>query len=365
MRTFHRILAAAVTLLCTAALPAQQTQRLTADRHNEYGLVYSLPMTSLSVNVTAVKTVERAGKYRQYAAKCLGIDNVVAEDRTRWEITGVSVTPFGVAYDDNQYLMQLKPGASTFISVDDNGMLLAINTDADAPEAPETGTAVVSSTQQDNDADEYLQYVNEDFLASQSSLKQAQMLAESIMEVRDAKIALTRGTADNMPTDGKQLELMLASLRRQEESMTRVFTGDVYTEQINASFTFTPGEDGRTVLTRVSDYDGFTDADDYAGEPLYISVKETDKAELPTDEKGEVKKLPRDAVMYTIPGRAQVSLTWRGKTIWSGEFDMAQYGVQFGLNPSLFTDRKNPSYVIFDTATGGVRKIGQVSDLGK
>lgn len=41
------------------------------------------------------------------------------------------------------------------------------------------------------------------------------MLAESLMEIREAKVSLTRGTAETMPTDGRQLELMLESLRHQ------------------------------------------------------------------------------------------------------------------------------------------------------
>lgn len=36
---------------------AQQTRLLTADKHNEYGLVYSLPITVLDIEVSAQRTV--------------------------------------------------------------------------------------------------------------------------------------------------------------------------------------------------------------------------------------------------------------------------------------------------------------------
>ncbi len=89
-----------------------------------------------------------------------------------------------------------------------------------APEIPENPDPV--------NIREYLQYVDEDFIASQSSVKQAQMLAENLMEIRDAKTSLTRGTAETMPTDGRQPELMLESLRHQEAAMTAAFTGASY-----------------------------------------------------------------------------------------------------------------------------------------
>ncbi len=39
---------------------------------------------------------------------------------------------------------------------------------------------------------------------------------------------------------------------------------------------------------------------------------------------------------------------------------MAQMGVVFGLEPNLFTDKKEPAYVIFDPTTGAIRELGTV-----
>lgn len=353
---------AALAALCTL-LPAagQQTRKLTAEKHNEYGLVYSLPVTRLQVRVTAEMTRETPGRYWQYAKKYIGAENVVTAPRAEWTVTGVEVIPFGTADTSTQYLMQLKPGATTYMSVADDGMLLSINAQAEAPETPTNERT--EPEKDDFNPDEYLQYVNEDFLSSQSAVKQAQMLAENIMEVRDAKISLTRGTADTMPTDGKQLELMLNSLSHQEESMTSAFIGNTFSTTASTSLTFTPSEEGKYTLLRVSDFDGFTTADDYAGEPLYLEVSDIRQGELPVNEKGEEKLIPRDAVIYNIPGTAHVKLTYRGRTLYEQDIQMAQCGMQFGLSPQLFTDRKAPSYAVFNPVTGAVEKIGLVSDL--
>ena len=345
--------------LLTGSATAQQTKILTADKHNEYGLVYTLPTTALKIEVAARRTVKIAGPYWQYAKKYIGTDNVVRENAESWEITGVQVTPYGVPDTENRYLMQLKPGALTYISVGDDDMLLAINKEVAAPAVDLAGPMYMR--RKDPNIQAYLQYVDEDFISSQSSAKQAQMLAQNLMEVRDARISLTRGTADNMPKDGRQLELMLESLKAQEDAFMAAFRGITDEMTVTRIYTFTPGDEGRTVLFRMSDFAGFVEADDYSGDPVYVTVEDRHDAELPTDAKGETKKLPKDAVAYTIPGDAKVTLSHKGVSLWSGRGEYAQYGVQFGLAPALFSDKKARSYAVFDTATGALKELGETN----
>lgn len=354
---------AAIALSAVVFLPAagQQTKILTADKHNEYGLVYNLPKTALAVDVTAERTVRKAGPYFQYAKKSIGTDEVVLEDSESWTITSVKVTPYGVADPQARFLMQLKPGATSFIGVDADGMLLSINRNPEGqgalpavPEPREEGEKIALN--------EYLQYVDQDFISSQSMAKQAQMLAESLMEIRDAKISLTRGTAETMPTDGKQLELMLNSLGRQEAAVAAAFAGTTEKETVTRRFTYIPAGDAHETLFRMSDFAGFVDADDYSGEPVWINVEVTNRAALPLDAKGETKKVPKDAVAYKVPGAASVSVTFKGKTLFSQEMEMGQFGVVFGIAPLLFSDRKTPSYAVFDPVTGGLKEIGELKE---
>lgn len=344
--------------IMSATAWSQQTKLLTADKHNEYGLVYTLPTTALEIEVTAKRTVKKAGPYFQYAKKFIGTDNVIKEDSEIWTITGVNVRSYGVSNTDERYLMQLKSGAVTYICVDDNGMLLAINKEVDAPDN-KTQLKPTEPSVENIDINEYLQYVNEDFIASQSSAKRAQMLAENLMEIRDAKISLTRGTAESMPQDGKQLELMLNSLSHQEAAMTAAFAGITESETITRTFTYTPSNDGKEILFRMSDFAGFVGSDDYSGDPVYISVNVTNRGELPVDAKGEEKKLPKDAVIYNVPGAAVITISSLGKTLYEKEMEFAQFGVKFGLNPTLFNVKKNRSYAIFNPITGGLTDIGE------
>lgn len=353
---FYTVLLLAAAILTTVSASGQQTKVLTADKHNEYGLVYSLPVTALDINVMAQKETLIAGPYANYAKKYLGVSDPIVESGEKWTIEYVSVTRNGAVDTENRYLMQLKPGSTTFISVDHNGMLRSINKEID----DNTARGVVN---QDTEpirytGKEYLEYVNEDFLSSQSTAKQAEMLAESLMEVRDAYLSLTRGTAETMPVDGKQLELMLSSLKEQQRALTAAFTGCSYKETVWHSYTFIPEEDTSETLFRFSDFKGFCSANDYAGAPVNIRINVTAEGTLPVDAAGKEKEIPKDGVRYVIPGEAQVTLSFEGKTLFNKEMEFAQFGCIFALSPTLFTDKKQPSWATFNPITGGLEELG-------
>lgn len=345
-------------ILLAPAAPAQQTKVLTAEKHNEYGLVYTLPETALEIKVTASRTVERKGPFYQYAKKYLGSDKTVTTDREIWTIDKVEVNPYGVSDNETQYLMQLKPGALTYLSVAPDGMLLGINREIPLPQGPDIRSEGIRNPTEPDFGKSYLEFVGEDFIASQSTAKQAELLAESLLEVRDSRISLTRGTADAMPTDGRQLELMLAGLEEQERAMTAAFNGYIKTETFTRTFNVIPREAGKSVLFRLCDFAGFVEPDDLSGDPVSINVEITSEGSLPVDSKGEEKRFPKDGIVYNIPGSAQITISALGKTFFDKEFDFAQFGSKFGLNPTLFTDRKDPSWATFDPTTGGLREMG-------
>lgn len=341
-------------------LAAQQTKLLTAEKHNEYGLVYTLPVTAFQVDVVAVKQTKIAGPFSKYSKIFTSNTDVISENGVEWTIESVKVTPYGVPDEGKRYLMQLKPGATTYMSVADDGMLLSINKKTELPEMslPEIegieGKPVTGK--------EYLEFVDEDFTSAISSFKQAQILAEELMEIREAKISLTRGTAETMPTDGRQLEIMLQALENQENALTNAFTGASWKERVVRSFNFIPEKNGKYVLCRLSENQGVLDASSNSGEPVYVTVTITDAPEIPVDSKGIEKKLPKDAVMYCIPGTAELSISFKNASLFQKEFEMSQFGIDFGLNPAIFTDKKEPSYAIFNPATGAIQELSATKE---
>jgi len=354
---------ALVVLAAAVALPAagQATHMLTADKNNEYGLVYTLPVTGVQVDLTARFTERVAGPYRQYAPRFLGNVQVVEADSRSCELTGAEVRTVGRAGTE-KYLMTVKPGATTAICVDADGMLLAVNTEIEPSAEQPLAVAERPARPQ---MDEYLQYVDEDFLVSLSDAKKAQMLARTIMDIRESRLSLTRGTAETMPTDGRQLELMLQSLEAQENALMRAFVGYEYSYTESRRVELVPDSammDGeRVVLARLAPGEHFAASDDLVGEPVYFTVSDVQEPEMPLNAKGEPKDFPKNAVVYCIPAQATLKVSYMGRVMKSVDVQMAQGGILFGLDPKLFTDRKAPSYAIFNPATGAVETVAQMS----
>ena len=348
-----------LAISCCPAATAQMTQKLTAGKHNEYGLIYSLPVTHFNIEVKAEKTVKKAGPYYNYAKKYLGTDDVVTKDSQTWTVKEVNVTSFGVPDKDNQYLMQFKSGSSPFLMLTEAGLPLAINTEnVQVPAKPMTATAAMPTVLDDN---AFSKAMSGEMLVSESLGKRAEIAANQIYKIRESRTNFATGEADQMPPDGEAMKLAMKQLDEQEAALTALFLGTTQTSTAVASYQYLPTQDVQDeVVFRVSDFDGLVSRDDLSGEPAYLTLKITAKGQLPVDEKGVEKKIPKGAVMYKSPGQAEVSLKYKGRRLFNKTFDVAQFGMDFGLNPEMFTDKKQPSYVKFYPATGGIQELGNV-----
>lgn len=356
----HLITILAITVFTCGGVQAQQTQKLTAGKHNEYGLIYSLPVTHLNIEVEAVKTIKKAGPYSKYAKKFLGTDNAIIEDSQEWTLKDVSVTPYGAPDQDNQYLMQFKSGSAPFLILNKDGLPLSINieeqeTERNAKEPLKKGPSAL-----ENNAS--AKVMSGELLVSESTAKKAEIAANQIYKIRESRTNLITGEAEQMPPDGQSMKMIIEQLDSQETALTALFLGTTQTESKIMNFDYTPTQDvDNEVVFRLSDFNGIVDRNNLSGDPVYLSLKIVQHGELPVNEKGETKKLPKGAVMYKIPGKAQVSLKFNGKIISNNTFDIAQFGIDFGLDPAMFSDKKQPSYLKFYPETGAIKEIGTVS----
>lgn len=343
----------------SATAHAQMTKKISATKANDYGLVYSLPTTVLDITVEVEKVEKRTGQFYEYSRKYLNENNPVTENSIEWKVKSVTVNPRGVINPEEQYLMTFRAGNLPYVVLDANDVPLAINTeDVTAPEAPELPEAVAAEpTPLQTKAAR--QVVSEDMLRSVSTAKRAELAAAKIYELRQSRNDLITGQADQMPPDGKAMQIVMDELAAQEAALTAMFVGTEQHSTDVRTYTYVPGEDvNRHVLARVSAIDGLVEPDDLSGDPIYLTLEVTVRGELPKTEKGEPRAMPKDGVAYSIPGSASLSIDYRGRNFWNGSFDASQYGVVYGLDPKLFNDKKEPAYVIFDPVTGGIVELG-------
>ncbi len=353
------IISLACLIAASASAQAQATKKLSATKTNDYGFIYSLPTTVLDITVEVEKTEKHPGQFYEYAHKYLNEDNPVTTNSVSWKLKNVTVNARGVINPEEQYLMTFRAGYTPFLLIDENDLPLAINTEnVELPGLPELPKPVAAEpTPLETKAAR--QVVSEEMLRSISTAKRAELAAAKIYELRQSRNDLITGQADQMPPDGKAMQIVMDELTAQEAALTAMFIGTEQHSTDVRTFTYTPGDEvHRYVLARISAIDGIVDADDLSGDPIYLSVDITQQGKLPTNEKGEPKTMPKDGIAYCIPGSATLKIDYRGRNFWDGSFDAAQYGVVYGLDHKMFSDKKEPAYAIFDPVTGNIIELG-------
>lgn len=359
MKQFTIILAAAMAMAPISSA-AQTTQRLTATKANEYGLIYSLPRTVFDITFETVHTERMPGEFHNYAKLKLGIDNSITRPSRSVAVKSVTIVPRGIADENNRWLVQFKPGQTPYIIIDSNNCPLTVNT-----EAPEATTVELpkacAATPTPLEVPAAKQAVTQEMTLGSSLSKRADLAAQRIFELRETRNDLISGQADNTPPDGKSLQLALDNLSAQEAALTAMFAGTEKTWTNVSTVTFEPDNESvnNELFARLSATDGIVDVNDLSGAPIYISLDITAQGELPVNEKGQVKEFPKGGLAYNIPGSAIITLTYDGEQIARSEVNLAQLGVTFGLDPKMFTDKKGAAKLQFNPTTGAIIYLGQ------
>jgi len=360
MKKFTTSIIAFAAIMASPVLVAQNTQRVTATKANDYGLIYSLPITEIDITVETRHVKRTPGEFYNYARRNLAISDAITEPSTTVEIGSVTIATRGVANMDNRWQVQFKSGSTPFMLLTPEGIPLTVNTETvavtDRPALPVAKSAEPTIFEQPVAR----QAMTQEMIRSSSTSKRAELAAARVFELRDTRSDLLSGQADNPPADGQAMQLVLDNLGGQEQALTAMFAGTEQTWTTVSTITVRPDSLGLAdeVIARISPYEGVLDADNLAGSPLTVSVDVLELGELPLTEKGEEKRFPKGGFAYQIPGTAMVTVKYEGEIIAREEVSLAQLGVTFGLDPDIFSDKKSPSQLRLDPATGAILLLG-------
>lgn len=364
MRLSHILLLGATLLSPTAW--AQTAQRLSATKANDYALAYNLPRTMLRVTLEAEVTVKKPGEFYRYAPKYLNVSNPITKESHSVRLLSAVIGSYGVADPEETFAIQFKSGYPVYVAVNESGIPLGINTEETAePDVPSVPEAMAAKpTPLETPAAR--QVMSEEMLQSQSTAKRAELAAQAIFAIRQTRSDLITGQADNMPPDGKSLQLMLDNLQAQEEALTAMFLGTTSVSTQVEGFTVNPdvlvdNDKGRVPVARLSAVDGIVGADDLSGDPVYLDLTTLSRGEMPVNEKGQTLTFPKNGIPYRIPGELRATVVYDGDIYATRDFPASQLGITYGLAPNSFTDKKAPIYVIYDPATGAILRQGAVS----
>ncbi|MDD3355892.1 MAG: DUF4831 family protein [Dysgonamonadaceae bacterium] len=350
-----------ITLLLAQSVYAQTPIRHNALKSNDYGVVYSLPITQLDFELNITKTTYKRGEYYQYAKQYLNIDNPILEDKVVYSLNGVEIHNVGIPDKNQSYLIPFKSNTvEPYVYLTKEGLICAINDTPPIDDKMKTSSPqTVSPSTVDAQS-----LLTEEILLAGSRSKQAELIAKQIFALRMSRSDILTGEADNMPPDGNAYKLVMDQINMQEKALVELFEGNIKTEYIMKTISVIPKNENieREVIFRFSEKLGLTSADDLAGEPVYLTLINKNpqpQVELTDKQIRQLEKKFSEGVVYNIPSKAQLTVNFRNQALANKEVDVVQYGSQDVLTRRMFDSRKQPIKVIFYPELGAIRQIIQ------
>lgn len=315
------------------------------------GIVYALPRVELEVCVNVEKKVYTPGPFSQYAERFLALSGVSTEAKVEWNVVDVWLERRVVA--DNSRMYEVAPdrkGAADRVVLSPEGIILGVNARCAGGDTDgENKKYEVVECRYPSEPLFDMSVLNEETLMATSMPKMAELAAKQIYRIRESRAAIMACETEQLP-DGRALEAILARWERDENSLIALFAGCLTTTAESVSYRINPKGDMKNhVVARLSIAEGLVAADDVIGDPIYIDVK----GFYPSLPVAPVKnKKPSVGFAYCVPGRAEVQISYKGKTLDSERIVVPQFGYVARLSADI-TNRVD-CVLLFDPTSGGI-----------
>lgn len=311
-----------VSLLCLAAtlLPAGGIMA-----QDPMGTVsYSLPQTTITIEVEAVREYFYAGPYAKFAQKYLGVDARQA-DQTTCRVSTVRMTPYIEADQNFRYYVNPDKATQSFLSLTSQGLIAV--TDGSFGESAEwrftsqagadfRGKGVSSNLTSEaatlyrgvKENASYNRIAVQQNMVVQKSLEQrAKEAADMIFNLRQKRVQIVTGDTD-ATYSGEAMGTALAEISALEKEYMSMFIGysDFQTQKLKCDVVPVKDRKSQTyVAFRISDTDGVVSADNMSGKPYLLEVIPQPIGEA----EGKAVQSKANVAIYRIPAICTVRLS--------------------------------------------------------
>ena len=283
--TFKLILAVALM-----ALPKMASAQKNADP--EGFLTYSLPSTSIVLEVEAVQEKFYAGPYAKYAEKYLGI-KARQKDETTFQLKEIKMLPLLEADQSRRYSVNVPKGQidGTFLKLASAGLVSFSDArfgDESIWRFPVDGksdfsgkgvssnlTSEAATLYHNNGASAYNKVrVQQNMLVEKTQEQRAAETADMILKLRRQRLQIVTGDTD-ATYSGEAMGAAIAEITRLEEEYMTLFTGYSETQTQKMKFDVVPQADNSAqlyVAFRLSEAAGLVPADDLSGRPVIMEI---------------------------------------------------------------------------------------------
>jgi len=358
---------------------------------NKSGFYYTLPQTLIKVNFTVNQQENIKGPYSDYAKKYFGLNNVITQNSTTYNISDIKTDTYS-SPDSSQYYFVETNDSKLGLIVNRLGIIETVNpadflsvkhekytgTDstlinpkADYPElfkmfADLSLYEKVDTIFTKRKIDSVYKNVRIDTLftlektfktsiVEKPTEQKVKEIADLISKIKDNRFSLLIG--DLEVNDKKSIEFMYAELQNLENEYMKLFTGITLNHTLSYSYIYLPEKDTNTnitkeILCKFSSEKGMLDKQNPFGENIYIQLvdnKINNAVQLYNLQKGKIQK-GKHGFYHRMPAYADVNIIYNNKFLHTSKQLIAQLGLIISLPI-------NKSYLQYDEKTGAIRKI--------
>ncbi|MBQ0034192.1 MAG: DUF4831 family protein [Bacteroidales bacterium] len=311
---------------------------------SEAAIVYYMPHTDIVVDLEYDEVTLKQGPFYQYSERYLATKNIVMEDGVRYVLKSVTLRTRTTADKERAY--SFVPAAGKKVVLNQKGLLCGIGIDEPQAEKPAKESAKKPAAKIIEN--EFAGLLEEQILASSVS-KMAEGTAKQIYHIREARLNWLCGEVENMPADGKSLEMILAQLDRQEKQLTSLFLGKETHKTLHKRVVLEAKDYNDEVVVRFSEISGPVEADDLSGEPIYLTATCSRQ-----QYEGDKKSATASQLYYNLPGTIDCTLSDGEKTIQEKTIQVGQFGISVALPAQT---AKSAKKICLDPNTGALISV--------
>jgi len=291
-------------------------------------LTYSLPSTTIVLEVEAVQEIFHVGPYAKYAEKYLGI-RPRQKDEANFQITEIRMTPYIEADQSRRYTLNVKKGQidATFLKLSTAGLISfsdasfgeqsvwRFTTDSRSDfggKGVSSNLTSESATFYHNDKNSAYDRlsVSQNMLVEKTLDQRAAEAADMILKLRKQRLQIVTGDTD-ATYSGEAMGAAIAEMTRLEEEYMMLFIGYSETQTQKMRFEVVPqAEQPRQmyVAFRLSDMAGLLPADNVSGKPILMEIIPQSFAPVEVTEDDVKSKKKEVLAYYRIPAICTIRL---------------------------------------------------------
>lgn len=310
-------------------------------------LTYSLPSTTITLDVEAVQEKFYAGPYAKYAEKYLGI-KARQQDETVYQLTEVRMIPFVEADQSRRYSLNVKKGTieATFLKLSAEGLISFADgnfatesvwrfptvTSGDFSDKGVTSNVTSESATLYRSSKNDRVSVQHSMVVEKSPEKRAAETAEMILRLREQRLQIVTGDTD-ATYSGEAMGAAIEELTRLEKEYMTLFIGYSEYQTQRMKFEILPEADRESqmyIAFRLSDTAGLVPADNLSGKPIVMEIVPQDFAQ-PEVTPLESRNAKTVEAFYRIPAICTVKLIDAGEVILQTRMPVYQLGKESSL----------------------------------